>query len=106
EQMETMDNTLERKEIIRKMIDIVNNDCPWIYLFHSEDYYLFHSWYKNIKVTDLINNKMKYLKIDPQQRLAYIKKHNKPVYWPLITLTILLMVSFIPAVISIRRKYQ
>ncbi len=106
EQMETMDNTPRRKEIIRKMTDIVNKDCPWIYLFHSEDYYLFHCWYKNIKVTDLINNKMKYLRIDPQQRLAYIKKHNKPVYWPLITLTILLMVSFIPAVISIRRKYQ
>ena len=106
EQMETMENTSRRKEIIRKMIDIVNNDCPWIYLFHSEDYYLFHTWYKNIKVTDLINNKMKYLRIDPQQRLAYIEKYNKPVYWPLITLIILLIVSFIPAVISIRRKYQ
>ncbi len=106
EQMETMDNTPERFRIIQKMIDIVNKDCPWIYLFHSEDYYLFHSWYKNINVTDLINNAMKYKKIDPELRWAFIKKYNKPIYWPVVLFFILLGISFIPAIKAIRRKYK
>ncbi len=104
--METMDNTPARLSIIKKMVDIINKDCPWIYLFHSEDYYLFHKWYKNIEVTDLINNAMKYKKIDPELRMKYIEKHNNPVYWPIILLISLLIISMIPAIITIRRKYK
>ncbi|MBU1078061.1 MAG: LysM peptidoglycan-binding domain-containing protein [Spirochaetes bacterium] len=106
EKMETMENTDERFRIIVQMSDIVNRDCPWIYLFHSEDYYLFHKWYQNVKVTDLINNSLKYKKVDPPLRMAYIKKYNKPVYWPVLLFFILLGASFIPAILTLRRKYR
>lgn len=106
EKMATMENNQKRLMIIKKMIDIVNDDCPWIYLFHSEDYYLFHSWYQNVKVTDLINNVMKYIHIIPELRMKYIKKYNRPIYWPLILMIVILIATFIPAVRMIRRKYR
>ncbi len=106
EKMETMENIPLRLEIIKIMSDIINKDCPWIYLFHSEDYYLFHKWYRNVKITDLINNSLKYKKIDPDLRMEYIEKYNKPVYWPVMIFLVLLVISFVPAIITLRRKYK
>lgn len=104
--IETMENSSSRKALIRQMSEIAEQDCPWIYLFHSMDFYLLHKWYGNVKVTDLINNNVKYKSIDPSLRKEYIRKHNKPVYWPILLITALFFVSLVPAYRAVRKKYK
>jgi ABC-type transport system substrate-binding protein len=106
DRMKAMENTPARLAIIHRMEDIVNTDCPWIYMLHSEEFSLFHSWYRNIVTTDIINNHMKYKRIVPELRMAYVKSHNRPVYWPVLLLLMALAVSLVPAAVSIRRRYK
>ena len=106
DRMKAMENTPGRLAIIHRMEDIVNADCPWIYMMHSVDFTLFHAWYLNNVTTDIINNHMKYKRIVPSLRTAYVRKYNRPVYWPVILLCLLMAVSLIPAVMAVRRKYK
>ncbi len=73
---------------------------------HSEAFSLFHSWYRNVVPSDVINNYVKYTRVIPSLRVAYVRKHNRPVYWPVIALLLLLAASLVPAVVTIRRKYK
>ena len=106
EKMKAMENTPERLAIIHRMEDIVNTDCPWIYMRHSVNFSLFHSWFLNIVPNDVINNYMKYTRLVPELRTEYIRKYNKPVYTPVIVLFLLLALSLIPAIVTVRRRYK
>jgi len=38
--------------------------------------------------------------------MEYVEKYNEPVYWPVILVLVLGAISFIPAVLTLRRKYK
>ncbi len=98
DQMKNMENSAERLDIIRKMNEIVRADAPWIWAFNPKGYSLFHGWYKNVKPNAMANNKIKYRRVDPEQRSNLRKEWNKPVLWPIYVLIVALVVTIIPAV--------
>jgi ABC-type oligopeptide transport system substrate-binding subunit len=104
--MRSRNNDDTRYRICRKMINILENECPWIPLVHNEDYGLYHAWYKNVKPGGLSSPKFKYLDIDPAMRDAYQKKHNKPIMWPLYVGILIFFAASIPAVITFYRERQ
>lgn len=50
--------------ITRRIQDIVNNDLPWVMQFYSRNYILYHGKLKNFRESDLINNNIKYLRLE------------------------------------------
>lgn len=108
ERMKNMENTgpqgVERLGIIRRMVEILQQDAPWAYGFHPKSYTLGHSWLYNRKPTDVGNNILKYQRIDPvlreQQRAAW----NRPVLWPLGALLLLLLAVLAPVFWLYRRR--
>lgn len=103
-QMKSMSNSSERQEVINKMVDIARKDAPWLWGFHPVGFSLHHSWYHNAKPNLMANNKLKYSRIEPQQRSEKRIEWNKPVWWPIALLVILLIVILLPGIISYRRR--
>lgn len=106
EKMRNMENGSERQEIIQQMQTIVQQDAPWLFGYYPKDFALYHGWYKNLKPSRLINNRLKYSRIDMDFRQKQRAAWNKPLFWPLIVILGLLIGMLIPVLLSYRRKQQ
>ena len=97
ERIKVMEDTPERKDLIRKMVGIAVEECPWIFNIHSPSYVLRHSWYKNGKSHSISGNYKKYLGIDAEARGTYRKAENRPDYAILFYALDLLVIIAAPA---------
>lgn len=104
--MKTRDNDAERLAIIRKMRGIVEDQCPWIPLFHPEDYLLLHSWMSQVKSPGLSVPTLKYQDLDPRLRSEKRAEWNKPVVWPAYALVALIGLLIVPGVLTFLRERQ
>ncbi len=103
-QMRGMTNSDRRLEIIQQLQQIVRHDAPWVFGLYPEDFLLFHSWYKNLTPNLMANNRLKYARIDNQERMQKRRQWNRPVLWPLAFGFLLLLILIMPAVIAYRRR--
>ncbi len=83
ERMKAMQNTPERYEIIRRMVDILVEDAPWIPSTHSVSYILQHQWLKNAKPHAMTGGYLKYRDVDVELRERLRRQWNRPNYLPL-----------------------
>jgi len=97
EQMRNMDNSEKRYAIIQQMQEIVRHDAPWLFGFHPKNVALFHAWHKNVKPNLMANNTIKYARIDAKLREEKRRQWNRPVFWPLLAMGLVLLVFFLPA---------
>ncbi len=104
EKVKTMDDTPERAALIHRMVQIVVEECPWIFSVHTPSYILRHSWYKNGKTNTISGNYRKYLRIDVNARQAYWKTEDKPDYKVLLYGLIVLCLFSMPAVLLKYRR--
>lgn len=74
EQMKLMDDSPERRDIIKKMVAIVIGDSPWIFCTHRIRFNLNHGWLKNYIYHSLGNNYCKYYRIDETAKKELKKK--------------------------------
>ncbi len=63
ELLKIMPNGPQKFDLMKKMEKTVLGDVPWALLYYSRDYIVFHNRLKNFRYSDLIVNKVKYLKI-------------------------------------------
>jgi hypothetical protein len=88
------------------MISIVEHERPWIELFHSESYTLFHSWLRNVKPAGLSIQLAKYRDLDPTERAQKREAWNEPVMWPLFALIIAFIALVTPGIRTFFRERQ
>lgn len=104
ERMKNMEDTPERQAIIDKMVAIARRDAPWDWGVHPKDFLLLHSWVHNAKPNHMANNRLKYLRIDPARRAELRAAWNRPVFWPIGIVVVLLVTITAPAVVAYRRR--
>ncbi|SDH59217.1 ABC transporter substrate-binding protein [Nitrosomonas sp. Nm132] len=104
EQMEKMEDSPEREQIIDRMVGMLRQDAPWLWGYHPKDYALYHAWYGNVKPNKLSYNNIKYLRIDPALREQKRREWNEPVIWPIGAGVTVLVLSLVPGVIAYRRR--
>ena len=68
------------------MQTILRHDSPWLFGYYPKDFALYQSWYKNLKPARMIVNRLKYGRIESEQRDQLRKTWNQPVLWPLVLL--------------------
>ncbi|RMD58007.1 MAG: peptide ABC transporter substrate-binding protein, partial [Nitrospirae bacterium] len=102
--MKNMENSPERMEIIREMVDIIQRDAPWLWGYHPVSFTLHHSWLTNVKPNEMTHRALVYYKIDPKLRSKKIKEWNRPRWRPLLVLTMIFIVGLIPAYFSKKKK--
>ncbi len=103
EQMRNMDNGSQRFQMTQQLQEILRHDAPWIFGFHPKSFSLTHHWFHNLKPNLMANNKLKYARLDAQQRLKSRQQWNQAVLWPL-ALVILLMVLVIVLVVRVQQR--
>jgi ABC-type transport system substrate-binding protein len=82
EQTRSRPNDAARVEGLLALRAIVEEECPWIALFHPEDYALLQGWLGNVKATGLTVPLFKYYTVDPATRAEKRAAWNRPVRWP------------------------
>jgi len=104
EKMRNMQNSPERLAIIEKMVAIVRRDAPWIWGLYPKNFVLYHGWYHNAKPNPMVQNGLKYRRIDPKLRERLRAQWNRPAIWPLWVVLAVLVLVIAPAVAVYRRK--
>jgi ABC-type transport system substrate-binding protein len=104
DQMQNMENSPERLELIRRMKEILQRDAPWVFTYHPVEFGLYHEWLQNGKPNDMANNELKYLRIDGELRAQRRAEWNKPVLFPVVAVVSLLIIGTIPAAVTIWKR--
>jgi ABC-type transport system substrate-binding protein len=104
--MKAMENGPERLRIIQEMRDIVEQESPWVPLFHPEEYALYHGWLEGVKPAGLSFPTTKYRDIDSEARGAKRIAWNRPVVWPAYALLGVGLVVLVPGVATFLRERQ
>lgn len=106
EKMKGSENTPERYQLVRDMVALLEEERPWIELFHRELYTLAQPWLKNIKPMGMSASTYKYRDIDPVERAELRKAWNEPVTWPIWLVALLAIAIIVPGVKTYMRERQ
>lgn len=104
EQMRNMDNNEQRFQIIQQMQEIIRRDSPWLFGYHPKNFTLHHDWYRNLKPNLMANNVIKYARIETADRAKQRLAWNRPVFWPLGLIVLILLLLCIPAIKAYHRR--
>lgn len=104
EQMKSMENSDKRQRIIDEMIQLVQKDSPWVWGYHPKSLALYHSWLKNIWPNPLVNNSMKYRRIDADERVEKQAEWNKAAVWPIVLVVLFLVALSYPLWLAYRQR--
>ncbi len=103
-QVESMQNSDERLELLGRTMDIARRDAPWIWGYYPISFGLYHDWYANAKPMTMGNNALKYKKLDPQRREAQRRNWNEPIWWPVGLIIALFIAGSLPAVVAFWKR--
>ena len=106
DKMKNMENGPARQQLIDQMMAIVRRDQPWLWGVYPVGFSLYQSWYGNVKPNLMARNTLKYKRIDADLRARLRDKWNQPVWWPVVTVLIVLALSVIPAWRVYRRRQR
>ncbi len=84
EQIQEMEDGPERFKIIQQMVSILQKDAPWVWGFYPKTFGLYHEWMQAFRSNSMINNSLKYVRLDPKLRAQKRVEWNQPTIWPLI----------------------
>ena len=102
--MKNLPNDEQRAGLIRRMVAILEQERPWIELYHDEDYMLSHAWLVNSKPMGISYPAYKYKDVKPEMRARLRAEWNTPVRWPLYLMLLLSSPSPCPAVQTYYRE--
>jgi oligopeptide transport system substrate-binding protein len=103
-EMKDMPSNERRAELIKRMLAILEQERPWIELYHRENYELSHAWLANTQSTGISNPTYKFKDVEPQLRAQLQAEWNKPVRWPLYLVLFVVVALTVPAVRTYYRE--
>jgi hypothetical protein len=104
--MKSMENSPARLAIIQRMLAILDEERPWIELYHREQFTLYQGWFAGVKATGLSVPTLKYRDLDPVARQHKRAEWNRPVLWPAYLLGLLVLLVVAPGVRSYLKERQ
>ncbi|MFQ6710643.1 ABC transporter substrate-binding protein, partial [Bordetella pertussis] len=104
EQMKLLDDGPEKEALIARMTAIVQRDAPWMFGYFPMSGGAYQQWVGNAKPTQMVRNTLQFMKIDPATRVARIDEWNRPLWWPLGVLVLLLALVIWPSYRALKRR--
>ena len=96
--------TRPRKEIMAEMLALLEEECPWIPLYHRETYLLYHEWLQDVKPFPISDTMTRYYSLDKDLRAQQRRAWNRPIRWPAAVLVVGLVLFLVPGIRTIRRE--
>ena len=84
-----------------RMVNIVRQDAPWSFGIFPGSTGVYQQWLHNAKPSGVINDRLRYLRVDGKLREQKITEWNQPKVWPLGVGVLILALLLWPA----RRHY-
>ena len=103
-QMKFLDDGPEKQKLIDRMIEIVQKDAVWSFGYFPTSAAAYQQWIYNGKPTQIVRNHIGFLRLDPELRARKIAEWNKPVWWPIPLIAIVLLAAIVPAWFAWRRR--
>jgi len=103
-QMKFLDDGPERQRLIDRMIEILQHDAVWSFGYFPTSAAAYQQWVYNGKPTQIIRNHIGYLRVDPDLRARKLAEWNKPNWWPVPLLALVLLAAIVPAWFAWRRR--
>ncbi len=94
----------ERAALIARMVELYRRDAVWLYAFYPKEIYLNNSWVHNTKRHGITKGTLKYIRLEPEKRVAKQVAWNEPVTWPLYAGGLLLAGVLLPGINAYRRR--
>jgi ABC-type transport system substrate-binding protein len=104
DRMKFLDDGPEKQALIDQMVEITQQDGVWGFGYWPKSAAAYHQWIYNGKPTQIVRNHIAYLRLDPVLRAQKIKEWNKPVWWPLPFIGLVLAALVAPAWFAWRRR--
>ncbi len=104
QQLQLLDDGPEKQVAIDRMVEIVQQDAPWLFGYFAWGGLAFQQWVHNGKPSILIRDMAKYYRLDPALRAAKQAEWNAPVHWPLALAALALLAALWGARRSFRRR--
>jgi ABC-type transport system substrate-binding protein len=104
DELKFLDDGPRKQAVIDRMVAIVQEDAPWAFGYNPYAGSVQHQWVGNSKPGPLANDRLAYIKVDPQLRAARIAEWNRPVWWPVAAIAIVLVLAVLPALRAWRRR--
>jgi ABC-type transport system substrate-binding protein len=104
EQMKTLDDGPAKQALIDQMIKILDVDAPETFGFYPYSSAAVQHWVYNSKPAILIRDHGRYLRVDVDERRRAQAAWNKPVWWPMVVLTLAFAGLLLLAVQSFKRR--
>lgn len=104
DEIKNMPNSPQRLEKIRALLEIIEEDTPWVWGIHPIDFTLSHAWMTQLPINSIANNTLKYQSMHPALREKLQEKWNRPVLWPLFLLLICLGIIAVPLAVTYWRR--
>lgn len=102
--MKNRSNDETRQALIDQMVEIVRHDAPWAWGIYSESLVLSQQWVSPVKANTISQNTLKYMAIDVPLRNKLRVLWNKPVFWPIGVVLLLMFLLLLPFVFAYRKK--
>ena len=103
-QLKSLDDGPEKQAVIDKMVKILQQDAPWSFGFYPYASVAIQEWMSNSKPAILIRDHGRYLRLDANERTARLGEWNKPKWWPLALIALLVLVGLWVARRTLRKR--
>lgn len=96
--------TETRGQIIDQMRDLIVEESPFIPVYHTVQFIMYHSWLKNVKPHPQAENEFEFYRVNKEERAAKRKEWNKPTIWPIFIIVFGFIIFLVPAIVTIRKE--
>jgi hypothetical protein len=84
DRMKSLPDGPERMQVIDQMVKIVQRDAPWSFGIFPGSTGVYQQWLLNAKPSGVIQDKLRYVRIDGAARAQKVVEWNQPKAWPLL----------------------
>lgn len=104
EEMRFLDDGPQKEALVRRMVEIVQHDAPWMFGYYPASGGAYQAWVGNAKPSQMVRNTLQYYRLDPALRAESVQKWNRPVWWPLLLVLAGVLASVWLAWRQVRRR--
>ena len=104
DQMKVLEDGPSKQKLIDQLVAIAQRDAPWTMGFYPYASAAVQHWVYNSKPAILVRDQARYLRVDPQERVARTRAWNHPVWWPLALIVIAALAVVWVARRNLRRR--
>ena len=88
-QLRFMDDGPAKQAVIDRMVKILQEDAPWSWGYFPYSSGAYHRWVRNGKPSIMVRDQAQYYKLDVTDRARSLREWNRPQYWPLVAVALL-----------------